>query len=85
MADIPTLESTLAKMREAAAQRFPALKGLNERMFADLESSVIANALDVGDRAPDFELKEAKSDTTVKLAVALEEGPVVISFYRGQW
>ncbi len=85
MADVPALESKLATMREASIQRFPALKGLNERMFADLESSVIANALDVGDRAPDFELKEAKSDTTVKLSVALDEGPAVLSFYRGQW
>ncbi len=85
MTDVPVLESKLAKMREAATQRFPALKGLNDRMFADLESSVVANALDVGDRAPDFELKEAKSDTTVRLAVALDHGPTVLSFYRGQW
>lgn len=85
MADVPALESKLAKMREAVAQSFPALKGLNERMFAYIESSVIADALDVGDRAPEFELKEARSDATVRLAVALEQGPVVLSFYRGQW
>ena len=37
MADIPDLESKLARLREAAAQRFPALVELNERMFADLD------------------------------------------------
>jgi len=85
VADVPSLESQLAKMREAAAQSFPPLVELNQRMVADLESSVIANALDIGDKAPDFELADAGTDAKVKLSSVLEEGPVVLSFYRGHW
>lgn len=72
-------------MREAAAKRFPPLIELNQRMVADLESSVIANALDIGDEAPDFELPDAATDTKVKLSAVLAEGPVVLAFYRGHW
>jgi hypothetical protein len=85
MADTSTLEFELTKMREAVAQRFPQLIELNRRLVADLESSVISDAVEIGDRAPDFELRDAKYDTTVRLSAVLEEGPVVLSFYRGQW
>jgi len=85
VADIPSLESQLATMREAAAKQFPPLTELNRRMVADLESTVIAHALDVGDEAPDFELATAATDAKVKLSSVLAEGPVVLSFYRGHW
>lgn len=85
VSDLPSLESQLSEMREAAAKRFPPLIDLNRRMVADLESAVIAGALDVGDRAPDFELAEAETDARVKLSDVLAEGPVVLSFYRGHW
>ena len=85
MTDVPNLESQLAAMREAAGKQFPPLIELNRRMVADLESSVIAEALDIGDEAPDFELADAKTEATVKLSAALKEGPVVLSFYRGHW
>ena len=85
MADSPSLESQLAEMREASAKRFPPLVELTQRMVADLESSVIADALDIGDEAPDFELADAATDATVKLSAVLAEGPAVLSFYRGHW
>ena len=72
-------------MREATAKRFPPLAELTRRMVADLESSVIANALDIGDEAPDFELAEAATEAKVKLSSVLVEGPAVLSFYRGHW
>ena len=72
-------------MRETAAKRFPPLIELNRRLVADLESSVIANALDIGDEAPDFELAEASTDAKVKLSSVLAKGPAVLSFYRGHW
>jgi peroxiredoxin len=40
--------------------------------------------LKVGDKAPAFEAKD-QSGNTVTLAKALEKGPVVLVFYRGQW
>ena len=85
MSDVPELEPKLAKMREAAAKNFPPLVEFNRRMFADLESSVIAEAVDVGDKAPDFELANAATDAKVKLSTVLAEGPVVLAFYRGHW
>ena len=85
MSDVPDLEPKLSEMREAAAKRFPPLVDFNRRMFAELESSVIAEALDVGDEAPDFELAIAATDAKVKLSAILAEGPVVLSFYRGHW
>ncbi len=85
MADVPNLESQLAAIRDAAAKRFPPLIELNRRMAADLESSVIADALDIGDKAPDFELSDAATDAKVTLSSVLAEGPVVLSFYRGHW
>ena len=72
-------------MREAAAKRFPPLIELNRRMVADLEYSVIADALDVGDEAPNFELSDAATDAKVKLSSVLAEGPAVLAFYRGHW
>ncbi len=85
MADVPSLEPQLAKMRETAAKQFPPLTELNRRMVADLESTVIANALGIGDEAPDFELATAATDAKVKLSSVLAEGPVVLAFYRGHW
>lgn len=47
-------------------------------------SSVAANAVNTGDDAPDFELPDASGGTT-RLSSALQNGPVVLSFYRGGW
>ncbi|HSZ73089.1 MAG TPA: peroxiredoxin family protein [Cytophagaceae bacterium] len=40
--------------------------------------------LKVGDVAPDFSLYD-QHENTFKLSKALEKGPVVVFFYRGQW
>lgn len=45
----------------------------------------MAKALDVGELAPDFMLHQAGTETERSLAEALANGPVVLSFYRGQW
>ena len=38
----------------------------------------------VGDKAPDFSLTDAKG-ALVSLGSLLEKGPVVLSFFRGEW
>ncbi len=43
-----------------------------------------ATGLSVGDRAPDFSLPN-QAGKTVRLADRLAAGPVVLSFYRGEW
>lgn len=40
--------------------------------------------LKVGDKAPDFSLKNPKGQA-VKLSTLLKKGPVVLTFYRGAW
>jgi peroxiredoxin len=53
--------------------------------FAELmASSVAAGASNIGDRAADFELPNVRGGR-LSLRAALEEGPVVLSFYRGSW
>lgn len=43
-----------------------------------------AKGLPIGEQAPSFEATD-QFDNTYRLTEALEEGPVVLIFYRGQW
>jgi peroxiredoxin len=51
---------------------------------ARLAAMSFPNALAAGDRAPDFELRNAMGDE-VRLSELLTRGPVVLTFYRGAW
>jgi peroxiredoxin len=56
-----------------------------ERAAVALEASGISTrALGVGDAAPDFELPDA-TGRVVRLKDLRAAGPVIVSFYRGQW
>ncbi|MFC5051758.1 peroxiredoxin-like family protein [Rubritalea spongiae] len=48
------------------------------------ESGVLEKALNVGDSAPDFTLKNAVGKD-VTLSKLLKDGPVVLTWYRGSW
>ena len=50
----------------------------------DLAKSMPSPGLKVGDKAPDFTLKNAFGKN-VKLSQVLKSGPVILSFYRGAW
>lgn len=50
----------------------------------EIEASGAAPGLRVGDRAPDFTLPGALG-RPVSLSSLLAEGPVVLTFYRGEW
>jgi len=52
--------------------------------FAEVTASSAAPGLAVGDCAPDFALPNAAGEP-VQLAARLARGPVVLSFYRGEW
>ncbi len=81
-----TLEAKLAGMRKGAAERMPAeVQTMAADLVAELEKTTVANALKPGDAAPDFTLTTAGSGESVTLSEALKSGPVVLSFYRGQW
>jgi hypothetical protein len=86
MSAVFEFEAQAAPMRAAAAERFPEEFQENLRnMIADVEQNVAAKALDVGEAAPDFALHQAGTEGERSLADALANGPVVLSFYRGQW
>lgn len=48
------------------------------------ESGLMDKTPKVGDRAPDFSLKDSNG-ALVSLSSLLEHGPVVLSFFRGEW
>ncbi len=47
-------------------------------------SSLAGRGLQVGDKAPDFTLKDS-SGKEITLSSALKQGPVVLTWYRGGW
>ena len=47
-----------------------------------VESGLAENAINVGDKAPEFNLPDIHGKQT-KLSDLLEQGPVVINYYRG--
>jgi thiol-disulfide isomerase/thioredoxin len=50
----------------------------------EVTSSGVAPGLAVGDAAPDFTLGDAVGNQVV-LTELLAKGPVVVTFYRGEW
>ncbi len=56
-----------------------------QRATEDLKNSAqMQNTIKVGDKAPDFSLKNTNNED-VSLAGLLSRGPVVLNFYRGRW
>ena len=55
-----------------------------EGIAAVANNGILATAINVGDTAPDFTLKNALGDTVV-LSDYLIKGPVVLTWYRGGW
>ena len=56
-----------------------------QRATEDLKNSgILDKVLKVGGSAPEFSLPDEKRNL-VELRDLLAQGPVVISFYRGQW
>lgn len=49
-----------------------------------VNSGILDQSLKVGDKVPNFALSNAVGKT-IELQQQLQSGPVVISFYRGQW
>jgi peroxiredoxin len=81
---------TFAEQRDefntALAEQAPpeVLEGFG-RMFGDQAAvDYAARAPKVGERAPDFTLRD-QLGRQVSLASELEHGPVVLIFYRGEW
>jgi hypothetical protein len=63
----------------------PEAVGVIQRATEDLKNSgILDKVLKVGESAPEFSLPD-ENGNLVALKGLLAQGPVVISFYRGQW
>ncbi|WP_458627557.1 peroxiredoxin-like family protein [Winogradskyella sp. PC D3.3] len=80
------LDVLLDEVRKASAAKFT---DETKKIYADgitsvANSGVLHSALNVGDKAPNFTLKNALNEA-VTLFDQLKNGPVVLTWYRGGW
>lgn len=83
---IDGLDQELAKLKRNFTQTASdSVKEIIDKGIADLsESDLIANAIKVGEVAPDFVLPNVTGEK-VSLSDALHDGPVILTWYRGGW
>ena len=81
-----SLREQLAEYRADWRKRVPAdRQAIMERHIEQLRTGVIARTmLKVGDRAPEFMLRNAKGEI-VDIGALRKKGPVIVTFYRGGW
>jgi peroxiredoxin len=81
-----TLESQLMEKKNTpSAKSNPETRKIYEAgIVAVRESGVVEKAVQVGQKVPDFTLKNAKGEA-VMLSELLKAGPVVLTWYRGGW
>jgi hypothetical protein len=81
-----TLKQQLEAQSAAFAKQMPAplVKTINDAIQGVEDTGILDNVINVGDKAPDFELPDA-TGKTVKLSSLLAEGSVVLTWYRGNW
>ncbi len=81
-----TLKTKIDAHKKAfLAKAPPEAVSLMQRATEDLQNSgILARAVQVGALAPDFELANSEG-REVALSDLLDQGPLVLSFYRGRW
>ncbi len=81
----PKLQDQLDEFKQSRAQTNPEVFALRQNETAKLIATGIEEqSLHAGDHAPDFTLPDARGGD-VALAALLKNGPVVLTFYRGDW
>ena len=72
-------------LAQTAGQLPPELmKNFYSSIEAVVQTDIAKHSLKVGEKAPDFTLPDA-SGKQVGLSELLQHGPVVVTFYRGEW
>lgn len=81
-----SLKDKLDKLKESFKTKAPPdAQEIMHRATEDLKNSgILDRVIKVGDKAPDFTLKDTEGQE-VSLSSLLGDGPVVITFYRGNW
>ncbi|MEO1791470.1 MAG: peroxiredoxin-like family protein [Cyanobacteria bacterium J06629_19] len=82
-----TLSAQLKEKQNGFMQQVPQETAeVMAKATTDLDASgIVDNSLKVGDKAPDFELTDATGKVVKLSTLLLENGPIVVTFYRGQW
>jgi hypothetical protein len=80
------LQDKLNAMKAASAEKIPPEIGARmQQTTADLSNSdILQQVIKTGDRCPDFSLANANGNQ-VDLATLRQQGPVLLSLYRGVW
>jgi peroxiredoxin len=84
MMSTPPSGSLTRQLAGYAGQMPAPVAGRLAAAFAEITASGAAPGLATGEQAPLFSLPDATGQT-VSLAARLARGPVVLSFYRGEW
>lgn len=81
-----SLKEKLDKLKEGFKTRAPReAQEIMHRATEDLKNSgIMDHTVKVGDKAPDFTLENTEG-LDVSLSTLLGGGPVVLTFYRGNW
>lgn len=81
-----TLEQQIAHFNAQLATQAPpqVLDQVSQYINTLVASGIAQNALKVGEHAPSFTLPDVLG-RQVSLAGLLQQGPVVVTFYRGEW
>src|SRR5258708_13417166 len=81
-----TLEQQIEAFQHQSAARMPSevQERLKARRTELVQSGIADKSLKIGDTAPDFTLPDANGQP-VTLSTLLALGPVVLTFYRGDW
>lgn len=81
-----TLQEKLDQLKSNFEKSVPkeAVKIMHRATSDLIDSNIIDGVVRVGDKAPEFELKD-NDEKIVRLKEFFANDPVVLSFYRGQW
>lgn len=79
-----SLDQYMEKSKTEKSPFSPSDMAVMEKAGKDLAGSMPAPGIEVGEKAPDFVLKNAMGQA-VSLNDKLKQGPVVLVFYRGAW
>src|ERR1700680_546199 len=77
-------DDSTALRKDLEAEIGDKINFLDRETEALLQAGIIKHSLQVGQKAPDFTLPNATGGE-VSLSSLLKKGPVVLSFYRGEW
>ncbi|WP_405252095.1 peroxiredoxin-like family protein [Dokdonia sp. Asnod3-C12] len=77
-------EQTDAKIEAGRQAKPDFMKGVDKVIEEAKAFLTGKDALQVGDKAPEFELPNPKKQK-ISLTTLLSQGPVVVTFYRGDW